>query len=411
MDASHHAGRAAEYSSVYYIRLKQAYCNDMKSARWGALTLSAAIILIVTLTGASNASAPSPELSIVGTTNVSLLLTSHASCLLNQTGKPTKELKSLYKAHKGSTVPTAAITPGTTEAAQGSCWSGTVTVGVEDNGPAVTKYYVKPIRYPTLSSAQTVTDATISLVSHPAISAYDVTSLTLKILIRDNWSSSLSFALVAQGPSVDPVVATISIVREPQTSDYWWPVIGALSFSIMVSGWIFLSSMRRKKLTEQVNTTSSWSFKDSWVSTLTTLGAVAGTVLGATGFLTDVFPGVDVQRFFTLLILFTAAVLAAPLVYTAASKTNSDSGQTQGTVGGLWLASALTLFGVAGQFATIGSLVWLADTGAGNRWGLTAALSLISLIIAWYAHNTADQVIKLTPASMQQETKGPTPIL
>jgi hypothetical protein len=107
------------------------------------------------------------------------------------------------------------------------------------------KYYIKPIRYPTLSSALTVTDATISLVSHPTISAYDVTSLTLKVLISDNWSSSLTFALVAQG----------------------------------------------------------------------------------------------------------------------------------------------------------------------NRWGLTAALALISLIIAWYAHNSADQVIKLTPASLEQETKGPTPIL
>lgn len=385
----------------------------MKAARWGALTLSAAIILIVTLTGASGASASAPDLSIVGTTNVSLLLTRHASCLLNQSGKPTKELKSLYKAYNSPSVSKAAATSGTTTAAaQGSCWSGTVTIGVEDNGPAVTKYYVKPVRYPTLSSAQTVTDTTISLVSHPAISAYNVTSLSLKILIRDNWSSSLTFALVARGANENPVVATITVVREPQTSDYWWPVIGALSFSIVVSAWIFLSSIiRRKTLSEQVNTTSSWSFKDSWVSTLTTLGAVAGTVLGATGFLTDVFPGVDVQRFFTLLILFTGAVLAAPLLYTAASRTDSGSGQTQGTVGGLWLASALTLFGVAGQFATIGSLVWLADTGAGNRWGLTAALFLISLIIAWYAHNTADQVIKLTPASMRQETKGPTPIL
>jgi hypothetical protein len=385
----------------------------VKAARWGALTLGAAIILIVTLTGASSPSAPSPDLSIVGTTNVSLLLTSHASCLLNQSGKPTKELKSksTYKSYNSPSPPKSVATPGTTHGAQAPCWSGTVTVGVEDNGAAVPKYYVKPVRYPTLSSAQTVTDATISLVSHPSISAYNITSLSLKILIRDNWSSSLTFALVAPGTNVNPVVATIAIVREPQTSDYWWPVVAALSFSILVSAWIFLSSIRRRRLRDKVNTTTSWSFKDSWVSTLTTLGAVAGTVLGATGFLTDVFPGVDVQRFFTLLILFTGAVLAAPVVYAAASKTDRGSGQTQGTVGGLWLASALTLFGVAGQFATIGSLVWLADTGRGNRWGLTAALSLVSLIIAWYAHTTADQVIKLTPASLQQDTKGPTPIL
>ncbi len=241
-----------------------------------------------------------------------------------------------------------------------------------------------------------------------------MTSLTLKVLVRDNWSSSLTFALAAQGPDVNPVVATITIVREPQTSDYWWPII-ALFFSIAVSAWILWSSIRGERLSREVNTTSSWSFRDSWVSALTTLGAVAGTVLSATGFLADVFPGVDVQRFFTLLILFTAAVLAAPLVYAAASKTDKDSGQNLGTVGGLWLATALTLFGVAGEFATIGSLVWLADTGTGNRAGLTAARSLVSLIIAWYAHSTVGQVIKLTSVSLEKEakgvTKGPVPIL
>jgi hypothetical protein len=406
---------AAECLVTYYIRLYNLYSKEMKAERWGALTLSAAIIPLVTLTGASNAYALSPDLSIVGTTNVTLLLTSHASCLLNQSGKPTTEIKSPYNAYKSLSESKAAATPTTISPARGSCWSGTVTIGVEDNGPAVRHYTIKPIRYPTLSSALTVTDATISLVYHPTINGYNVTSLTLKVLVRDNWSSSLTFALVAQGPDVNPVVATITIVREPQTSDYWWPIIAALFFSIAVSAWIFWSSIRGERLSREVNTTSSWSFKDSWVSTLTALGAVAGTVLGATGFLADVFPGVDVQRFFTLLILFTAAVLAAPLVYAAASKTDKDSGQTLGTVGGLWLATALTLFGVAGEFATIGSLVWLADTGTGNRAGLTAALSLISLIIAWYAHSTVGQVIKLTSVSLEKEakgvTKGPVPIL
>jgi hypothetical protein len=399
-------------------------------------TLIAGFILAGIMAGAGRAAAstaptaPPPALSIVGPSSVSLLLTGYTNCVVNLRGKPTKPAPPLKAAPNhpekprktpapGMTAePGRGVTPGMipkrTGVRRGGCWYGTVTIAIEDNGAPVNSYSVKAVRYPTLSSKLIVDDTTVKLPKHPPhINAYGVTSIPVKVLIRDNWSSSLTLALVAQSPAgVDPVVTTILIVRQPRSSDYWWPIIIGILFSVIFTGWIFITSIADKKnFSDEIYTSSSWSFKDSWVSTLTALGAVAGTVLGATGFLTDVFPGVDTQRFFSLLILFTGAVLTAPLAYTAASKTDAKTGETLGTVGGLLLATAVTLFGVAGQFATLGSLVWLADTGTGTQVEFTVAIGIVGLIVGWYAHNTADQLTKLTEDSLAENKKGPTPIL
>ena len=74
------------------------------------------------------------------------------------------------------------------------------------------------------------------------------------------------------------------------------------------------------KWRDVVATGSSWSFSSSWLTNVTALGAVLGTVLGATGFLADVLPGTDTGRFTGLSVLFGAFVIAAPIVYSAASK-------------------------------------------------------------------------------------------
>src|SRR5205823_2495246 len=62
----------------------------------------------------------------------------------------------------------------------------------------------------------------------------------------------------------------------------------ALALLLIFAVAITLSG-REKTITEG----PTWSFKDSWASNLTAVGAILGTVLAASGFLSDVLPGLS----------------------------------------------------------------------------------------------------------------------
>lgn len=178
------------------------------------------------------------------------------------------------------------------------------------------------------------------------------------------------------------------------------------------------------KLGAVVATGSSWSFSSSWLTNITALGAVLGTVLGATGFLADVLPGTDTGRFTGLSVLFGALVIAAPIVYSTASKwvfvsssggspsLNADpSTDTLVSVGRVWGVIAAAAVTVAGVIGELGTLVTLTDTTQGDDTAkdfVYAMLAVAAVIAVCYSvafvwgvskKDKTGDAVKLAPSS------------
>lgn len=194
--------------------------------------------------------------------------------------------------------------------------------------------------------------------------------------------------IVMGGAGASPTSLRFALTGSVQGSEYWYPIAAGLG-----AGLLFLAVMlilvgkwhgKFGTLGAVVATGSGWSFSSSWLTNITALGAVLGTVLGATGFLADVLPGTDTGRFTGLSVLFGAFVIVAPIIYTATSKwvfvsssggnprpnpnpagngSAADTLVSMGRVWGVIAAAAVTLAGVVGE---LGTLVTLANTAQGD---------------------------------------------
>jgi hypothetical protein len=99
-----------------------------------------------------------------------------------------------------------------------------------------------------------------------------------------------------------------------------------------------------------------WSFSDSWATTLTTIGAVLGTVLGSAT-LPEAPREIDKSTLVELNLLFGALVVAAPFVFQAirnplVSSTDPDAGLWGFNIT-LVLACSLTFGAVSGELAAL----------------------------------------------------------
>jgi hypothetical protein len=126
-----------------------------------------------------------------------------------------------------------------------------------------------------------------------------------------------------------------------------------------------------------------WSFSESWASTLTTSGAVLGTVLGSAT-LPAVPREIDKQTLVGLNLLFGAAVVAAPFLFQTIRNPRADSTSDDG--GGfnvtLLLACAITFGAVEGELAALALLAWEI---VGSSWHDTvAAVGILAGALAAY---------------------------
>lgn len=352
----------------------------MGGMRRTVLMLVTMAVVVLVIGGAARAPSSRPVLSIVGPTDITLQLTSNGS-----------------GSHR--------------------VWTGNVILDVENDGPAVKTYRVDNFPDPTLTPGQHEFSTYVPVSKATIIRAYQVTPIPVAITLTDTWSKSLTLAIVTTSPGkVKPATVTLSLLRRPQMQDYLWPAFLALGGSLLTLVLVFLGLVRgQKKLKDFIYTTVSWSFTGNWVTVLSALGAAAATVLSATGFLSDVFPGVDVQRFFSLNVLFASLILVAPLVYAAASRIDQDSHAILGTVCGLLASSTLTLLGVGGQLAMLGMLVWLAYTALLAKVLFTVTMALVVFIIIWYSYSTIGQLIQLPPQlsdkAVEMSRRGLSPLL
>jgi hypothetical protein len=150
---------------------------------------------------------------------------------------------------------------------------------------------------------------------------------------------------------------------------------------------------------------ANWSYSESWATSLTLVGALLGTVLGA-GVLPEKLDLFSKAGYSAFNVLFGMLVLVAPLVYAAAQRRmpDADDGtpQYQGTTWAFGWASVATLWGVFGELATVGLLFREIEKDGGLAtvlvWSSWAVLGAIALVVVAYCMKRMRLILESPPA-------------
>jgi hypothetical protein len=147
---------------------------------------------------------------------------------------------------------------------------------------------------------------------------------------------------------------------------------------------------------------ADYDFSKSWASSITVVGALLGTILGAKGVIPTKTHYLVPDAYSALNLIFGIIVVLAPFVYRATSKandvtTNQATSDTQyhGYVGGFLVATFLTVWGVVGELVTIFLLFGELQESRGVLGLLLAMFSASSLVIIYYVWTSIPAVLKV----------------
>jgi hypothetical protein len=166
-------------------------------------------------------------------------------------------------------------------------------------------------------------------------------------------------------------------------------IIGALVASIVV---VVVARLRSDATLGSRLGPPDWDFSASWASSITAIGAILGTILGA-----SVLPGDP--RFLTgdaytgLSLGFGILVVLAPFIFVATRTKSGDADDGspiyEGYVWAFLVASAVTLWAVFGELTTLAFVfAELQHADTLSWWSVApilATLVLSELLVAWYS--------------------------
>src|SRR5262249_41574604 len=152
-----------------------------------------------------------------------------------------------------------------------------------------------------------------------------------------------------------------------------------------------------------IYTNSTFSFSQSWATSIAAILTVVATVFTTTGVLASLAPGIDTGFFLAVTIVYGVVLSLAPLVYSALQK--PEDGQVYGSHAGYVIAAAITAVAVGGQLSTVGAVIWLSDLSVGLRWGLLGFLGVVALLVVWYTEMTRRQLWVLPKPKKDPDTK------
>jgi hypothetical protein len=164
-----------------------------------------------------------------------------------------------------------------------------------------------------------------------------------------------------------------------------------------------------------IHVDSSWDLADSWLTNASFFGNAASGILVAVGGLPNVVPPSDQAIVITMIVLFSAAALGAPIVFAALSapppRDTAPTPAVKGTNGGLFAAAGATLFAAFGGLAMTGLVAWSSTTSGLEKGIAVAGLILASIPIAIYAGRSLNEIATFQPgtppASPPPDQPGP----
>ncbi|MFE7549535.1 hypothetical protein [Streptomyces gardneri] len=229
--------------------------------------------------------------------------------------------------------------------------------------------------------------------------------------------------LVVSAPNTPPATTRFTLTRGAEHEPKYTAalltaaVLALLVCLLMAVPATFFGKPRDDWERAPLDIDSPWSVKDSWLTNITALGAVVGTILSTTGFLTDWLPGVDLGRFLGMNLLFGGLILFAPIIYSASCywgwpEQKDEKGKVTRSFKpvahgwGLVVAAYATLFGVFGQLATIVVLVVSAAADQWTKWALYVLVAVAAFFVGLYSLRFVRGALAAPPADGVTATTG-----
>lgn len=233
--------------------------------------------------------------------------------------------------------------------------------------------------------------------------------------VPDTTEEPVSGVLIASGRGRVPASAEFEASAEQETPGWVYAIIfGSLGLAsaLVVIRWLVGGFPR--ELGGRLGP-ASWDFSKSWGSTLTAVGALLGTILSA-----SVLPdttSVPKATYAGLNLFFGALIVIGPFAYTATqgikpvhrTRTVKEP-QFQGYVWSFLLATAITLWAVLGELATMFAVfdeIQVGQTMPEVALGIFAALLAISgvllLVMSWKRIKTIIEFQRDLPAQRRKQ--------
>jgi hypothetical protein len=230
-------------------------------------------------------------------------------------------------------------------------------------------------------------------------------------------------ALVVSGTGMTTSTAKVPTTREIGGWHFWPPLLVALAAGLAF--WLAATAAIGDKKDGRIPTGDSWSFSGSWLTSISAVTTALAGVLAASGFVTELLPGIPLGHFLGLSLTFGALVVAAPMVFAIYQVTDQEPDDPSkanpvmvpvllGRLRGLVNAGALTCAGAAGLITMFVVLTVLSDAGAVSKIVVAALLVLVGVVSAVYVSRSTVNTVKasdaLTPPDGADESSGTSPV-
>jgi hypothetical protein len=242
-----------------------------------------------------------------------------------------------------------------------------------------------------------------------------ITAVPVVLTVYDPDTTSLTVILSVTSPSgVVPSTEAVTLTREPRSSNFYWIIIGSLIMGAAVilvrllgmslGYWFPVFNPGDYRL---IYTDTTFSFSQSWLSSISAIVTAIAAVFSTTGVLTSLVPGIDTGFFLAVTVVYGITLTLAPLVYCSLQKMSNQ--HLYGRHLGYVLASAITAAAVGGQLSTIGAIVWLSDLSQDVRQTILVLLGAVAFLVIVYIEATRRQLWQLAPppAGSATETAQP----
>ncbi len=286
-------------------------------------------------------------------------------------------------------------------------WRTNVVVTISSSCPSTLSFWL------VLPSTATVPAHSVVTVRHPCTSSnWQVLpeSLTFGALPGSPATATL---VVSQFDRTTPTaggVATTQLTLQrllPSVDGlpFGWVVVAAGAFALLFLILALASEAgrndgRRLVLSAPVYASASWTFKDSWATNITAVGALVGTFIAASSSVTTLFPGVPLYRFSIAIATCGAIVVVVPLlvpVCSAATPTHPKVKPTDGevvvaSISAVLVGATLTMFAVGAELALFGMLIDVSTATVGWSVAFLILLAVAALVVLAYALLTTERL-------------------
>jgi hypothetical protein len=157
---------------------------------------------------------------------------------------------------------------------------------------------------------------------------------------------------------------------------------------------------RHVALSAPVYASASWTFKDSWATNITAVGALVGTFLAASSSVASMFPGVPLYRFSIANATCGAIVIVVPLIVAvcgALTPTDPVLKPPTGNVvvsslGAVLVGATLTMFAVGAELTLFGILIDVSAATGGWTVAFLILVAVAALVVLTYALLTTQRL-------------------